>query len=488
MKEIELDVKRTGQQRKAWVALANNVVRRVLYGGAKGGGKSWLLCVWLFTMVYAIMVMAKLKPSKNPPHVAWFGRKQAVDLTGTTLQTWREVIPEEYYKLRGATERDPKHILIADRIAIDYGGLDKQENIQKFNSAEYIIIAIDQAEEVNKDDIAVLRGSLRMVLKGTDGKPLKIPFKELYTANPRQCWLKDDFILNPTDRSRFIRALPTDNPHLPSDYIQTLEEAFGHRPDLLKAYRDGDWDAFEGDDQVILGKWITTAMARRPDFWPYIKEFIVIDSARFGDDETVIVLMNNTDIREKIVMPHTRTTDISGRAASLSYQNGKCPIVVESTGSDLGAGVIDELIEMGHDTLQFNPAAASSEPKEFYSLRCEGWHNLAKMLARGTTDKEDGISICLTKHDPERVSGEDNYGMDTTMWGQLCTPHYKWRKGKLVVEPKDETKKRLGRSPDHGDVYMIAMWAFPRMPIKEEKKTKYFEHARKTVGSAMDCG
>ena len=169
MIDVQLKVKRTDQQRKAWEAMALSIIRRLLYGGAKGGGKSYFLCTWLFTAVWEIMVAAQLKPSKNPPHVGWFGRKQATDLTGTTLQTWREIIPEEYYQLRGGTERDPKHILIADRIAIDYGGLDKQENINKFNSAEYIIIAIDQAEEVSKDDVSVLRGSLRMVLKDSNG-------------------------------------------------------------------------------------------------------------------------------------------------------------------------------------------------------------------------------------------------------------------------------------------------------------------------------
>jgi len=225
MKDIQLKVKRTSKQREAWQALSDVRVRRLMYGGAKGGGKSWFLCIWLFTQVWAIMVQAKLQPSKNPPHVAWFGRKQATDLTGTTLQTWREVIPQEYYQLRGATERDPKHILIADRIAIDYGGLDKQENINKFNSAEYIIIAVDQAEEISKDDISTVRASLRKVLldedgkpvvptdkngkplKNAEGKPLKHwPFKELYTANPRQCWLKEDFIISPTENTRFVPA------------------------------------------------------------------------------------------------------------------------------------------------------------------------------------------------------------------------------------------------------------------------------------------
>lgn len=285
---------------------------------------------------------------------------------------------------------------------------------------------------------------------------------------------------------KFVQALPTDNPYCSPEYLGVLEETFRHRPGLLRAYRYGDWDAFEGEDQVILGRWIEAAYFRRPDYWPYMKVYIVIDSARFGDDETVILLMNNTDIKEKIVMPFCRHQEISGRAAALSYHNDDCHIVVESVGSDIGAAVIDDLVEMGKDVIQFNPALPSTRPKEFYSLRCEGWHNAAQVLSNGKIDDDQGISLCLTKHDPQRT--DQNYGMDTTMYGQLCTPHYKWRSGKLVVEPKDDTKKRLGRSPDHGDSYMIALWAFPIMPVRREKKTRYRkDRDEETVGSAMDC-
>ena len=100
-----------------------------------------------------------------------------------------------------------------------------------------------------------------------------------------------------------------------------------------------------------------------------MKEYIAIDCARFGDDETVILLMNNTDIKEKIVMPYCRTTDISARAAALSYQYGNCELVVESTGSDLGAGVVDELIEMGHSVLVYNPQGKAIENDKYYIIK-----------------------------------------------------------------------------------------------------------------------
>ena len=171
---VQLKVDYTDRQRQAAEALESPEIRRLLYGGAKGGGKSYFMCVWAFLYAWSVCVAHKLMPSTNPPHVGWLGRKQGIDFTATTLQTWRTIIPEEYYQLRGGTEKDSKHILIMDRVAIDYGGLDRQETINKFNSAEYGFIGIDQAEEVGRDDISVLRGSLRMTI---DGKPLS--YKEL---------------------------------------------------------------------------------------------------------------------------------------------------------------------------------------------------------------------------------------------------------------------------------------------------------------------
>ena len=452
MKAIQLQVKRTDQQRKAWGALSDDTVRRVLYGGAKGGGKSWLLCVWMFTIVWAIMVKAQLRESKNPPHVAWFGRKQATDLTGTTLQTWREVIPEEYYSLHGATEKDPKHILIANRIAIDYGGLDKQENINKFNSAEYIIIAIDQAEEVTKDEIAVLRGSLRMVLKDKENNPIKIPFRELYTANPRQCWLKDDFVLNPKDNARFIPALPSDNPHLPDNYIETLEEAFGHRPELLAAYRDGDWTAIEGAEQVIKETWLQSAKTRMATELIH-KHYIVCDTARFGDDECVIMLMDNAEIEKQIIMPYCNHDQIAGRLAVLSAQNNDCPIVVESVGSDTGAAVITDLRGMKKHVIEYTPQGRSQYPDKYYNVRAEAWQTAAKVLSDGIFDRITNCPvICKNIDDKTR--------------GQLCTPAYDFRNGKILIESKKDIKKRLGNSPDRGDTYVIALWAWHKISSK----------------------
>lgn len=491
MSDIQLKVKRTDRQRIAWEKLANTVIDRVLYGGAKGGGKSFFMVVWLFTQCWAMAAAGQLKKSDTPPHVGWFGRKNAVDFTGTTLETWKQVIPAEYYEIKGASDKHPRHILIDGRIALDYGGLDKSESVQKFNSAEYILIGVDQAEEVTKSDVAVLRASLRMVFKDSDGKvvlprdkdgkvllnprdregnilpeservPYKNwPFKELYTANPRQCWLKDDFILDPKDNAQFVSALPSDNPHLPESYIKTLKDAFEHRPELLAAYLEGDWSAIEGVDQVIKQSWINE-LGNRTCYAPRVKRYVVCDYARFGDDECVIYLMENAEILRKKILGKCSTDELVNRLCRYSHAMDDCPIVIEVIGADMGGAVSDYCRANGHNVIEYRPGAGSTYKNEegkavYENVRAEAWSKAAKIIQSGILDEESNtLAVCKN--------------MYKELSSQLTVPAYDFSKtgDKILIESKKKIKERLNRSPDHADTYVIALWAWDLVGYVDE--------------------
>ena len=176
----------TGKQQIAWKAMTNDQDCSVMFGGAKGGGKSWFLCLWIF--YWSKMLMDKLqvpKDVKYPVAVGFVGRKRSVDFTKTTMETWKKIIPPDSYEIR---EQD-KEIIIEKRVKVSFGGLDDQDNINKFNSAEFAFIAIDQAEETTRADVSVLQASLRLRYNS-----ITPPYKELYTANPADCWLKEDFV------------------------------------------------------------------------------------------------------------------------------------------------------------------------------------------------------------------------------------------------------------------------------------------------------
>jgi len=247
------------RQTDALMSLGDPVTQELLYGGAKGGGKSLMGCRWSYLKATQIIQEYDLKPSKYPILVGYIGRKRGSDLKKTTLSTWtlpKTAIPQSRYRIN----EHKSEIIIQDTVKIAFGGFDDRETIEKFNSMELAFAFLDQAEELTLDDVATLRGSLRLKITDKD-----MDYKVLWTANPRACWLKDTFVdAPPKDKSQiFIPALPKDNPFLPENYEEvTLVRAFGHRPELLRAYKDGDWNVIAGVEQIIKPQWILDAKSR----------------------------------------------------------------------------------------------------------------------------------------------------------------------------------------------------------------------------------
>jgi hypothetical protein len=418
------------KQTEAYWLLLEPQVTELLYGGAKGGGKSVFGCFWMFNECCRIIDEYGITPRKFPIPVGFMGRKQSIDLTNTTLETWKRFIPHDRYEMR----EHNKEIVIDGRVKIDFGGFDRSDVINKFNSAEYCRFFIDQAEEVSLDDVALLRATLRMVLGGK-----RVPGKALFTANPAQCWLKEEFVDTHHSHQRFVRALPTDNKWTGQQYIAVLEKALAHRPDLLKAYRDGDWTSWEGDDQLILSHWITEAYTNEPVHSGYM---VACDVARFGDDETVIFVLEGTNVVAKTIWGKSPTTEIARQVTSYSRDYGNCPCVVDEIG--VGGGVVDQLNQLGRHVLPFNSSSKptgsldTQENPTMHNLRSEAWWTVSKLFAAHEV-------ACP--------------GMYPRLQTQLSIPRYNFRNGKVLIESKEEIKKRMNRSPDHADAYIMGVWA-----------------------------
>jgi len=454
----------TPRQWEAWSALRmpkNDVdwgaVQRevqpinVLWGGGKGGGKSHLSCVWPYTYSLEVIRHFDLRPEKEVPHIGWIGRKRATDFVATTLQTWQAVIPNACYVLKPATGKHPQHILIDDRVAIDYGGLDNRGDIERFNSAEYGFIEIDQAEEANEDDVGVLLASRRKKLKNhRTGLMEALPYRALLTANPRDCWLKSRFIDHSDDTHLFIPALYKDNPYLPVGYVHTLEEAFSHRPDLLRAYRDGDWTSLSGVDQIILQEWISAAKMRRCE-QPYTKRWVSVDPARYGDDNAVILGCENTRIIAAKALPYCGEPAVVQATEEVSIQLGRAPIIVEEVGV---CGVGDYLEKDGFEVIHYCPSGKMTDAGmelKYANPRSEICSRVGRYFQTGMFDV--GMCAAVTFY-PE---SEDAMVRRATqkVSEQLTWYHYRFRGQKIYVEPKEDIKKdHHGVSPDFGDCYI----------------------------------
>ncbi len=416
----------TEKQTLAWDTLKRPDVKEVLYGGAKGGGKSVFGCYWCFNRCLDIIKECGIEPREHPIPVGFMGRKRGVDFSNTTLETWKRFIPSDGYVIKGK----PAEIIICGRVKIITGGLDNTEVVNKFNSAEYAFYFIDQAEEVDREQIGELRATTRLIVNGH-----KLPGKGLFTANPAPSFLKDEFILNPSPGRVYVKALPMDNPYLGASYIETLRDSFKHRPELLRAYLEGCWDELGGYNQVIKDAWVDNAGKIRL-YPPTLKKLITCDPARYGDDETVIYYLENTEIVESEIYGQKSLMHTANVLHIMAHTNGRCPIAVDVCG--LGAGIVDRLIEMGDNVLAIDNAAKSSEPEKYYNLRSEIWCRAADGFADGDVELKN---------------------IEPKLKGQLTTPTYEYRDGRILIESKADIKKRLGNSPDRADAYVNGLYA-----------------------------
>lgn len=431
----------TDRQELAYAALTSPEDANVLYGGAKGGGKSFLFCLWVYSWSRYLIDFFELKyDPKNPQPalaIGFIGRKVGAHFGSTTLETWKRTIPQGLYKLK-SDKIGGNYILILGLVKVYYGGLDNQEKLEKFNSAEFAFIGVDQAEETERNDVQVLQATLRMTYKG------KIPpYKELYTANPADCWLKEDFIDNARPNNHYIPALPSDNPHLPPSYVDRLKEKFRHNVALLKAYLEGDWAALKASNALISMAMINELKGITRHFKD-VRRCVVCDPS-LGGDECVIDVFENFKVVEQEILHNERNGMIvAGHMVRLGNKWRVNDYGADTTGG-LGSVILDRVKELkpGARMHYINSSEAPDNPERATNIRGELWW--------------DTMVLIQDKKVP--------YIEDEQTRNQLVASRFKLMNsdGQIQMEPKTETKKRSGgESPDRADAYNLGMRVMSR--------------------------
>ncbi len=426
------------KQMHALRTIESDDCEELLEGGAKGSGKTVFACHYVYFKIKQLIQFFGLQPSSHPPVLMFFGRKQGVDFSTTTLNTWKRDIPADAYEIK----EQKKLIVIEKTAAIQFGGLDDTDTIQKFNSAEYCVIVIDQAEELTEKDAGMLRATLRLKINGKEPK-----YKMLWTCNPVISddedfkWLKRDFIEAPKKGYRFIKALYTDNPFLPDNYGDTLDKAYGFNPQILAAYKNGEWGGLSVTNNVIKGDWVKMCI-NKPIFTPPndIKRVISIDVARFGDDATVFKAIENN--REVATEEHRKKDNMEVVAEALLFAERHLKtdnFAVDELNT--GSGVADRLKELGKKVIFINASKSSHDPERFFNRRAEMYCYASGLFYNGNVSILEG---------------------DYKLIDQLPWARFKELKsnGKFQLEGKDDIKKRNnGVSPDHADAFVQGLWA-----------------------------
>lgn len=283
--------------------------------------------------------------------------------------------------------------------------------------------------------------------------------KETERPDSKPFWHKEK-LLTPKSRS-FIPAKLEDNPILArTGYGATIDLL----PDEIRQAFQGNFGGRRGSNpmQVIPTEWVRAAQTRwAPDGrlslldcpripnWPGPgkQSALGVDVAHGGADHTVIAPLHGSWFAELIKYPGSETPDGKTAAglAVAALDDGKAMMGVDMIG--YGASAYEVLRESNVPVLGINFGEGTDATDKSGMLRMRNVRAAAYWKFREALDPDNGSEVALP-NDPELLA-------------DLCAPTWSFDRGsgKVLVEPKDDIKTRLGRSPDCGDAVVLAWWA-----------------------------
>lgn len=414
------------KQENAVYYLKDNITTELLYGGAAGGGKSALGCLWL------IENCQTYKGSR------WLmGRSKLKTLEETTLNTFFDLCSElgitDQYRYNGQ-----KHIIYwnngSEIVLKDLFQYPSDKNFDSLGSLEITGAFVDECNQIVDKAWQVVKSRIRYKLTEFNLIP-----KLLGSCNPSKNWVYKKFYIADKNKAlpdfrKFIQALPKDNEHLPKSYIDSLlemDEASKRR------LHDGDWE-YDDDKSTLI------SYGAIMDYWngSHIEEgkdlFLTIDVARKGRDKSIFRVWKGWVVIKRYSMAISKVNEVVDKAKELQREYGITNSNTIADEDGVGGGVVDY-------------------------LGCEGFVNNSKALMKENYDNlKSQCSLLMAKKIESRevveyCSDSDIIDLVTEEMEQVKQKDID-KDGKMGVIPKDKIKDVIGRSPDDWDSIMMRYW------------------------------
>ena len=194
--------------------------------------------------------------------------------------------------------------------------------------------------------------------------------------------------------------------------------------------------------------WVKAAMARM-EAGRMESQFqmtaMALDPAGGGDDPAALAMRHGPWFAPLVTLKGEATRDGAQMAATVLVHRRANAALVVDMGGGFGTDVTSRLKENGISFQPFNGANKSSGASmgglKFYNARAEAWWRFREEL---NPDREGGAEIALPD-DPELLA-------------DLTAPTFEVRTtGGILIESKEEIRKRLGRSTNKGDACVMAV-------------------------------
>lgn len=465
------------------------------YGGAAGGGKTYLVSGFALTE-HTRSVIFRQNKNQTRKFVQDFGQ-----MIGSS---------DGYSSQNSEWKYDGR--------LIEFGGLEDPKDYEKWQGRDHDLKAYDEATQMREFDVRYTMGwnrsadpkqRCRTILTfnpptTAEGRwviKFFAPWLDKTHPNPAadgelrwfttvgdnqdyECAGPEPFVIQPVDgvltpvydfdpalyseediirpKSRtFITARVTDNPYyMATGYIQQLQML----PEPLRSQMlKGDFMAGveDSEHQIIPTAWVELAMERyreytsKADFrWPEMAA-MGVDAARGGNmggttgstgKDKMVTACRHDGPAIRIIAPLivAKGVDVNtGNLAAteiLKHRRHSAPIQLDVAA--IGTSVYDALCENNIHTVALNGAAASTGRDRSNLLKFANRRAEFHWRMREALDPTNEVQTLLPP-DPELTA-------------DLTAPRYWVKSNGIVVEPKADIKKRIGRSPDKGESVMYA--------------------------------
>jgi phage terminase large subunit len=416
---LEINPQFTKTQKECLKYLFDNKTKEVLFGGAAGGGKSWIGVSFLILMCL-----------KYPKTRHLMGRSKLDSLKKTTLNTFFEVCTNwnlksgNHYTFNGhsniITFYNGSEIILKDLFLYP-----SDPNFDNLGSLELTTAFIDECNQITEKAKNIVASRLRYKLDENELIPTM-----LMTCNPAKNWVYTEYYRAAKEGKqkpyrKFIQSLVGDNTYISKHYEKQLYEL-----DELSKQRllYGNWEYDATDDSLIQYDAILNLFSQTGKQG---QRYISCDVARFGSDRTVIMYWEGLHLRQTTTLLKSAINDIVEKIKKIQQEN-QVPlrnIIVDEDG--VGGGVKDYLRCQG-----FVNNSRALKGENYQNLKTQCFYKLADLINKG----QIGINCADINiknniiEELEQVRTKDA-DKDT----------------KLQIIPKDTIKAILGRSPDYAD-------------------------------------
>ena len=223
--------------------------------------------------------------------------------------------------------------------------------------------------------------------------------------------------------------------------IQAWIDDYGLDSDFVKVRVLGLFPA-QSSNQYISQVDVDACGSYKAEGYKAMPKILAADIARFGDDQTVLCKRQGryvAPLRAWRGLDLMRTSDLIMEEIDAYKPDG---VIVDETG--IGSGVVDRLRQMNYQVTGFNGGESPKDKDTYKNRRVEVW-GLMRDALKGRIELPDDSELRMDLIGPE-------YSFTPTQ--------------QLLLERKEDMKKRGLASPDRGDALAMTYAISPRVNLK----------------------